>query len=985
MAANYDLGTARGRIDIDTAGAQRNLAAVARGQDNLKRSGTNAQTAARTTGLAMAGIGAAAVAGFGLAVKTAANFEKGLSGVAAVSGATGAEMDRIRDKALKLGADTSFSATEATSAMEELVKAGLSVDDVLNGAADATVALAAAGEVALPEAATIAANAMNQFNLSADDMVKVSDLIAGAANASAIDVSDFGLAMQQAGATANLVGLSFDDMAVAIAAMGNAGIKGSDAGTSLKTFLANLQPTTEKQIKLFKELGLVTEDGANKFFDQEGKIRSMTEIAGVLNGALAGMTEQQKALALETLFGSDAIRAAAIISNEGAVGINNLAESMGKVSAQDVAAKRLDNFEGSVEQLKGSLETLVIQVGTPFLGFLRQVVDGITKGVNAFTSLPEPVRTLISVLTLAAGALVGVGGALILAFSYFSKLKAVLTALKIGALLTNPVFLAIAVIAALALGLYLLYQRSQTVRDIVDAVGRTLKSVAERVVEFWRWIDRTVKTLGGWEKVLKTAGIALAAVLLPIPALIAGIILLWQKSELFRNIITSIGRALVAAAKFFKDFGLQVAETSQEVFDWLNKNVFPTFFALGELVQSVVDRVIRWINFMMPVFRAQFGAILVIVKTAFNGVKTTIQTALIATQGVITFILGAIRILWDNFGKHIITAITIVWNWIKLIIETTLGIIRGIIQIVTGLISGDWSKVWEGIQTLIDTVWNAIKGIIQTALDIIKLAIGVALSAINAAWDIAWLAMKTVIETVWRIIQTIVKNAIDSVKRIITEGIEIVVRFFREMPGKIVQALGDLTTKLVDAGTDLLFGFVTGYTGIWLDIISFFVGLPGEILGWLGDLGGILYDAGVQILEGLLNGMKSVVGKVTGFLGELGDKIIPGSKGPEEKDKKILVPAGQWIIEGLVDGIASAVPMLKSALGDVTTGIQASMSPSLTPLLLAGSSGGGGDHVELNFNFGNLTSTDVANDVKQTLSSAEMLSKITLAVRAGKR
>ena len=312
----YDVGTARGviKIDYDGTGVKKAQQDVEGLDDTGKKSAASLGKIGTVAGRA----GLVIAAGLGAGVAAAANFEQRLSAISAVSGATSGEMDKIRAKALQLGKDTAFSAGESAQAMEELIKAGLSVDDVLNGAADATVALAAAGEVALPEAAAISANAMNQFGLSAKDMVGVTDDIAGAANASAIDVSEFGMSLQQVGAVANLAGVSFHDTATAIALMGNAGIKGSDAGTSLKSMFSRLQPTTKKQADLFKELGIITEDGTNKFYDQAGNLKSLDKVSGILQNSLKGMTAQQKQATLQTLFGSDAIRAAAVLSKSGA-------------------------------------------------------------------------------------------------------------------------------------------------------------------------------------------------------------------------------------------------------------------------------------------------------------------------------------------------------------------------------------------------------------------------------------------------------------------------------------------------------------------------------------------------------------------------------------------------------------------------------------------------------------------------------------------
>ena len=351
-----------------------------------KKSSSGWTSLSKAVKVGVAGMVLAVGAFIGASINAAAEFESRMSAIGAVSGATAGEMDLLREKALQLGADTSFSASEAASAMEELVKAGVSVEGVLNGAADATVALAAAGEIALPEAAAIAANAMNQFNLAAEDLPHIADLIAGAANASAIDVSEFGMSMSQAGAVANLVGLSFDDTALAITAMGNAGIKSSDAGTSLKTFLTNLVPSTDKASGLMADLGIITKEAGNRFFDASGEVKSMADISDVLAESLAGMSREQQIATLNTLFGSDAIRAAAIIAGEGAAGFKKLSDQVGKVTAAEVAAERMDNLKGSVEQLKGSVETLMIQVGSKFTPFLRDAADAGTDMVNALSS-----------------------------------------------------------------------------------------------------------------------------------------------------------------------------------------------------------------------------------------------------------------------------------------------------------------------------------------------------------------------------------------------------------------------------------------------------------------------------------------------------------------------------------------------------------------------------------------------------------------------
>jgi cell wall-associated NlpC family hydrolase len=385
-------------------------------------------------------IGGGLVAGLGGAVTAAAGFEKTMSAVGAVSGATAAEMKALSSTALQIGKDTQFGAAEAAAGIEELVKAGVSIEDVLGGAAAAAADLAAASGTDLATAAEIASGAMNNFGKTGADMANVANTITGAVNASAIDINDFKFSMAAVGAVANTVGVSMEDTATAIALLGQAGIKGSDAGTSLKTMLLSLQPTTVKQSEEFARLGLTVtntsrvmeelikrgvdpavaalEDNeqqlfklitgwngvgkvtkeqqatweaaqkslglvSNSFFTAEGKAKSLAEISGVLQDATKGMTDQQKLASLELLFGTDAIRAAAVMAKEGAAGFGEMTDAMAKQGdAQRIARERLNNLSGSLEQLKGSLETAAITVGLALTPALKGLTDLATGALN---------------------------------------------------------------------------------------------------------------------------------------------------------------------------------------------------------------------------------------------------------------------------------------------------------------------------------------------------------------------------------------------------------------------------------------------------------------------------------------------------------------------------------------------------------------------------------------------------------------------------
>lgn len=340
-------------------------------------------------------------AAIGSAGGAAIGFEKSMSAVGAVSGATGTEMKALSGLALELGKQTSFSASQAAQGIGELVKGGVSIADVMGGAASAALNLAAAGGLSVGEAATIASNAMNQFNLTGGDMTHVSDLIAGAANASSIEVHDFNLSLASVGATAHLAGQSFDSTAVAIAQMGAQGIKGSDAGTSLKSMLIGLLPSTKEATAAMQKLGLITADGRNQFVDAHGAIKDYGAVSEILKRSLTGLSEAEQVMALKTIFGTDGMRAAAVAANQGIEGYDKMAAAMGKVTAASVAMEKLNNVAGDIEQLKGSFETAAIVLVGTFAPAFRPAIQAATELTNRFT---QEAQTIIQTAQNMAGA-----------------------------------------------------------------------------------------------------------------------------------------------------------------------------------------------------------------------------------------------------------------------------------------------------------------------------------------------------------------------------------------------------------------------------------------------------------------------------------------------------------------------------------------------------------------------------------------------------
>lgn len=349
-----------------------------------------------TAGMAAGGLLAA---GLGLAVSKSMEFETAMSAVQAATGATAATLDDLRQAAMEAGAATQYSATEAATAITEMSKAGVSAADIMGGGLDGALALAAAGQLAVADAAEIASVAMTQFNLSGEDLPHVADLLAAGAGKAMGSVDDLGQALNQAGLVASAAGLNIEETTGGLAAFASAGLVGSDAGTSFKTMLQALQAPTGKSSELMAELGL-------NMYDSQGNMLGLAEMAGQLQSQLGGLTEEQRNAALAQIFGSDAVRAANVLYREGSTGIQSWTAAVNDQGyASEQAAALTDNLKGDLERLGGAFDTLMISLGSGTQGPLREVVqmftgflDGVGGLISWFSELPGPVKATAGAL-----------------------------------------------------------------------------------------------------------------------------------------------------------------------------------------------------------------------------------------------------------------------------------------------------------------------------------------------------------------------------------------------------------------------------------------------------------------------------------------------------------------------------------------------------------------------------------------------------------
>jgi len=361
------------------------------------------------TGKASMVMGGAILAGVAIAVKSFMEFDSAMSEVQASTHETAGNMELLREAAINAGADTAFSAKEAAKGIDELAKAGVSTKDILGGGLTGALSLAAAGSLGVGDAAEIAATALTQFKLSGDKVPHLADLLAAGAGKAQGSVEDMGMALKQAGLVAASTGLNIEETTGGLAAFASAGLIGSDAGTSFKSMLQRLTPQSLEAKNKMIELGISA-------YDAQGQFIGLAKFSENLKTSMKDLTPEARNAAMGVIFGSDAVRAANVLYEQGGKGISDWTDKVNDAGYAAVTASiKQDNLAGDLEKLGGSFDSVLIKGGSGVAESLRGLVQGAEDLVDAFGKIPAPILNAgIGIAGVSGGALL-LGGAVMTA------------------------------------------------------------------------------------------------------------------------------------------------------------------------------------------------------------------------------------------------------------------------------------------------------------------------------------------------------------------------------------------------------------------------------------------------------------------------------------------------------------------------------------------------------------------------------------------
>lgn len=522
VVAFMELDTSRFTSGLSSAGEQMkqfmnsNNSVETRIQSLGGAMNTVGKTATKAVTLPLVGVGTAAV-------KTSMDFEAQMSKVKAISGATGSDFTKLREQAIQLGADTAFSASGAAEGMENLASAGFKTNEIMSSM-PGMLSLAAAGGVDIATASDIASSSLRGFGMEADKTSHVADVLAKVAGDTNAEITDTGEAMKYIAPVAHSLGISFEDTSAAIGLLSNAGIKGSQAGTTLRSALTNLASPTKAASKVMKQLGM-------NFFDANGKMIPLGQVIQQLQDKTKGLTQQQKASVMETLFGKEAMSGMLALVDQGPQKFNDLSKELKNCdgASKEMADTMQDNLKGAIESMKGSLETLGIRIGDVLAPGIKKAANFISALANAFNKLPRPIQTIIvyaGVMAAAFGPVMIIFGKIITSTSTvvgaFSKFGPAITKVvgvfpklitgisKVGTafgglkkavgifkvlpgIINPPVLITIAVIAGLGLIVYEVIKHWDTCKKYAAAFGKAIKDIFASVGDFFS------KSIKGWE------------------------------------------------------------------------------------------------------------------------------------------------------------------------------------------------------------------------------------------------------------------------------------------------------------------------------------------------------------------------------------------------------------------------------------------------------------------------------------------------------
>ena len=928
---------------------------------------------------------AGAVAGMGATTLSAsADFEAATARFASVAGGSlaqaGFALEDVKSKALELGAVTQFSAAQAQDAMINLAKGGVPVKDIMGEATQATLDLAAAGELELAQAADIVAKQLGVWGDTGVQAAQVSNLLAQAANASTVDVDELALGLANVGGVAKVSGVSFQDLTQTMAMIAPGFSSAADAGTSLKTFLLALQPTTENARTNMSSLGLMFFDTAkaaqalgvdiskskdpmeevdaamrawiethkglkqgteafdkayqemysgfesSKFYDASGSFVGMDKAAELLQGSLAGLSEAEQSAALKAIFGTDAFRAAALIAKGGSQGFRDMGAAMDAAgSAAEQAAIRNKTFQFAWDSLKGSIETFQIMVGGALLPLLTDLtnnalipaVNAVSEFAGAILSSTDPWSTFIGMLNQV---IPGLGSFVELISGQILPILAGIGAMILAAVV--PAFwawAAAAIPAAIAT-----IAATAPLLLIIGAIGLAVGLLVAAWQNNWFGIQEATAAVWAFLQPILAElwtwlGVQLVAAGQALAAFWSGT--LWPALQ-------AVGGFIVGT----------VVPAFMQIWQWLSTNIPAAISTVVGAFNSIVATVTGIVAGIV----AGWNQLVTTTTTTWNQVVTTVQSVASTIGGVVSTALYVVvtiaQAVWNTLvyltsaaWQQVLTAIQPALDWIS----TTIG------PVITGVVAAA-SAAWSTLSSAASGAWAAVVSVVSSAVASLVSAAAGAWASITSAASTAWAGIQSTVSTAINAVSSVVSSVIATIVGVVTGGwgqVQTATSGPWEQVKFIIQGVMTAIKVAIDTGIAVVKTIMSGawqvivaaarndfgsipaiLSAVWERVKAILNAGVGAIKSIAGALASAAASLGQNIVNGVISGLSAAGSKIADKLKSLASSALNAAKsalGIKSPSTVFAMQVGIPIIDGIVAGLQNASPKAVGAVLDL--------------------------------------------------------------------
>lgn len=830
-------------------------------QDAVKTFEEKSNSMTTAVGKVMQGTGAAMtkyittpLIGVGVAAaKVGGDFEEQMSRVKAISGATGDTFEQMKQQAIDLGAKTAFSAKESAAGMENLASAGFSAQEIMKampGLLD--LAAVSGGDVALASENT--ATALRGFGLEASEAGHVADVFARAAADTNAEVGDMGEALKYVAPVANSMGISLEETAAAIGIMSDAGIKGSQAGTTLRGALSRLARPTKAMQDTMDNLGV-------SFYDADGKMKPLKTQVELLKKAFEGLTPEQQQNALVTLYGQESLSGMMALIDKGPDSLGKLTKSLkdSDGAADDMARTMQDNMNSSIEQMFGAFESAAIVIQKILAPSIKKVADAISGLVEKFVSAPESTQKLIVAIGLivaAIGPLIFMIGSVIIWINRVKVALALMGTSMSGVIL--PVLGIVAAISALiAIGV-LVYKNW----DKIAAFGKQVwKNITMFVSDTANSIKKVWKSTGEWFNNL------------------------WKSiKEGADNVWTTIQEAPGKAADWIKNKWTETKEFFSSIWDGIKEAASSAWEGIVNILTPYVIAIKNVFQPMIDFFTNLWSQIGSIAGSAWEIIKTAVMGPILLLIDLIT---GNFNQLKEDASMLWTTLTTNIQNIITTFVDIVVGYYTALKDTVI--------NIWNVLTSTIKDVWNSFTTWIKETTNNI-------VNSIKQGWNN--LKQGTI---------DLFNNMIQGAKDLWNSFKAWFINLVIGTKDNIIQGWENLKQGTIDTFNNL----VNGAQEAWDNLVNAVSDTVDRVTGWFDNLKNIdLLAAGKAIMDSFLEGLQNAWKSVQDFVGGIGDWIRE-HKGPIQYDRKLLIPAGQAIMNGLNKGLTGGFNDVQNTVGSM--------------------------------------------------------------------